>query len=62
VSLLLRIAELVLIIIVVRTFLRMMFPALRKPRAPKNAPSRETPQRFQTDKHDISDADYEEVR
>jgi hypothetical protein len=60
VSLLIRIAELVLIVIAVRTFLRMVFPSMRKPRPPGDS-SAQT-ERFNAEKSDISDADYEDVK
>ena len=58
-SLLVRIAELLILYTVVRSVIRMLLPAKRKdtPTAPKQSPV----SRFDGKECDISDADYEEV-
>jgi hypothetical protein len=59
VSLLVRIAELLILYTVVRSVIRMLLPAKSKhtPPGPKQSPA----PRFDGKEYDISDADYEEV-
>jgi hypothetical protein len=59
VVLLVRIVEFIVIIAVIRTFIRMVLPANPKPEVPRPRPKKTT--RFDGKEYDISDADYEEV-
>lgn len=56
---LIKIAELVIVFLVVRTFFKLLRPASR--RRPPEKPSGDRPKRFDSDTHDISDGDYDEL-
>lgn len=58
-SLLVRIAELFVIIVLVRAFLRMVLSGNTKPPSSRHRP--EKTERFDGKEYDISDADYEDV-
>ena len=58
-SLLVRIAEFFIIIVLVRAFLRMIAAGNIKP--PPSGHRPEKAERFDGKEHDISDADYEDV-
>ena len=58
-ALLIKIVEILLIIAVVRSFLRILTPASGRGKTPERQPKK--PDRFDGDRCDISDADYEEI-
>ena len=58
-ALLIKIVEILLIIAVARSFLRLLSPAPGAGKTPERHPKK--PDRFNGDRCDISDADYEEL-
>lgn len=56
---LIKIAELVIIFFVIRSFIKMILPGAQK--SPPEKKPDEPPKRFDDDSHDISDGDYEEM-
>jgi len=56
---LIKIAELVIVFFVIRSFLKVILPTIRR-KSPEKKPD-EKPKRFNSSDHNISDADYDEL-
>lgn len=57
--LLIKLAELVIIFFIIRSFINLVLSPKGEKTSPKD--STEKPKRFDSSSHDISDADYEDV-